>query len=183
MAFNNYVRDGVAASYIVTAEEIQILWNNECRIYKLYETTAEEIQHRRLMKEPTFVVMAEKKLYMSAVNMDFPRLVKNLEEKEHLCPSCRYCGASVHGCIKVRDCSEELYIREGYIFSEAIKLSKRIEKYPFIKFGYEVFGIVKENEVFSVDECDNFKPFEKRKRTSEEELVKRIEDIKYLIFE
>ena len=183
MSFNNFVRDGVAASYLVTAEELQVLWNNQYTKYTLNETNLEEVERRRLAKEPTFVVMSEGKLYLTDVGMDFPRLVKNLDEKDHLCTLCKYCNPV--NCIKVRDCSEELYMKEGYVPFEAMKMSKRIEKYPFIRFGYEVFGIIKENEVFGVDECANFYPLEKRKRLSisqEEELERKMEYIRRLVY-
>lgn len=65
----------------------------------------------------------------------------------HLCgQSCKRLSAAQDcdgGCQKVRDLSISVLIgEEGFSKEDALVLSERIEKYPFIRFGFESFNTV-----------------------------------------
>lgn len=65
----------------------------------------------------------------------------------HLCSkSCKRLSAAQDcdgGCAKVRDWKVSTLIdEEGFSKEEALILSERIEKYPFIRFGFESFNTV-----------------------------------------
>ena len=60
------------------------------------------------------------------------------------------------GCAKVRDIPISILIKEeGYNSSETLEKSLRIEKYPFIQFGFESFN-TKSNAIFVLC-CTHFK--------------------------
>lgn len=63
----------------------------------------------------------------------------------HLCPECMYCHAlgsfENGGCPKVSDSDGLFWVRMGHLpIKESVCRSKRLEKYPFITAGAELFS-------------------------------------------
>ena len=73
--------------------------------------------------------------------------------KSHLCSSCKRCAAKPEkdgGCSKVLDRFPQRNVQEHRRWSLR---HSRVEKYSFIKLGYEKFNY---DECFWVIECSNF---------------------------
>lgn len=163
-------------------EKLVSVKNNEETSYQLHEVDKKEIFNRRMKNVPTFVLKVGEKLYVS----DAPlyRLSIKMSGECHQCFSCIHARATdeqLGGCNKVRDCDSLVYLSEGHTPKSAIRYAKRVEKYPFIQYGYETFG-VGYNDIFCVEACQNYKPFARKLsgRPSLKNLVKREKLIKKL---
>ncbi|MBQ9315125.1 MAG: hypothetical protein IJ220_09085 [Clostridia bacterium] len=153
--FNNaFIIDGTRSLVVYDA-----YGRKELESFALHKTEISEILSHRLNAVPTFVLKVEDCLYLADISYRI-HLTKNLNaiEKEHLCNNCKACHPypeQFGGCSKVRDCSIDAYEQIGNSFEDAVDLSKRIEKYPFITYGYETFGV--KVEVLCVSQCINYK--------------------------
>jgi len=72
----------------------------------------------------------------------------------HLCSSCKM-EINSHLCPKVQDLSMESCRRNTSTEVEALKDSKRLEKYDFITLGVEGYGM--KNDFLVVCECERYK--------------------------
>ena len=131
---------------------------SDTRFYELHESNADEIFHNRLKRIPTFVLKIDDSFWIAKISKypDF-RCSSDKRINEHLCSSCARCRALISelgGCEKVRNLSVESYIVLGNNWTEAVDMSKRIEKYPFIRYGYESIWTVTES--FGVIDCDDY---------------------------
>lgn len=147
--------------------------------FQLKPITEEELFQVRLKNKPTFILKVNDNIYYANIRKTmrfFARCGYN-----HLCPTCRHCSAlddEEGGCQKVRDLdistalSERIailkaklqysgqiekitprFLRQSCI-AEAIQESKRIEKYPFVAYGFETFGT--NTESLAILDCENF---------------------------
>lgn len=149
----------LATFRIKGTESIIVKMEGKEIICPLSEVNRQVIFMRRIQNIPTFVLKVDEKLYVADIEYYY-NMNNNADDKlgqEHMCVDCMRCRAlpeELGGCSKVRDCSIEAYSIEGNSYSDAVDLSKRIEKYHFIKYGYEAFGV--SHEVFCVGKCDNY---------------------------
>lgn len=109
--------------------------------WKLIEVSPEEIKKFRQKKVPLFILKRPHKFLLSEIPESFSLMATNLCGR-HICgiPCNRLSPAPDErgGCAKVRD-----------------RLSnKNIEKYPWIRLGYETSGT--QQDVFEVMNCTHF---------------------------
>lgn len=120
--------------------------------YPLSRVTRERILRLRLSMQSACIIKANDKFAFTNVQHDL-----NLSNAfaKHLCTKCIHCLArnNNNGCKKVYDLSPSEFTNISR--REAIKKSKRLEKYDFIKRGIETFGCYPYN-AFIVLQCDNF---------------------------
>ena len=147
--------DGTRNLYVITKDGE--------KKYELRKVTPKEIFYLRKVGKPGFVLKLGDELFYAEVfwkiHLNFP--INEFED--HLCGKCSKCRAvedEFGGCKKVRDCSFENYMRSGSSEWNSLDLSKRIEKYDFIKAGYEIFNV--KSEVFLVSECVKFSQIRQR---------------------
>ena len=114
------------------------------KIYRLVEIPINTISTYRKAKKPYFLFKMEEKYFITEIPKNFNFFAYDIIG-EHLCSPkgevCHRLSAAIDdegGCQKVRD---------------RLK-NKRIEKYPWIKMGYETLHT--KNDVFVVLECNHF---------------------------
>ncbi len=147
--------------------------------FQLNPITEEELFQLRLKNKPTFILKSNDKLFFANIRkkMRFFARCGYL----HLCPVCKRCSAlddEDGGCRKIRDLDLSIdlgkkmanlkdklrysgqiekatpgFLRESCI-AKAIQDSKRIEKYPFVAYGFETFGT--NTESLAILDCENF---------------------------
>lgn len=133
------------------------------RTIKLKQISANEVFNLRITSKakPTFVLKKENLLFVGTI----PRELNCsfiLKPNEHLCSKCGKCYAlsSINGgCPKVLDelYSEDFFDQVSQEFKKrVIENSKRVEKYSFIRNGFQTFNQDPEKVSFGVMECDNF---------------------------
>ena len=140
---------GTRALYIETKE------GRQC--YKFRRITEEELLKIRKSGIPSFILKVGKRLYYTSVPKSFSINSNFTEIGRHMCAWCNRCRAideSMGGCQKVSDCSIDVYQSEVGNLREAILMSKRIEKYDFVKYGFETFNV--SVEVLAVIKCKNY---------------------------
>ena len=118
----------------------------------LKEVEKEEILQRRLGRRSTVVVKEGKKYYI-LTNCKKNNSMRHIFG-EHLCSKCDFAKGGL--CPKISDMPKEETEKRGYDILEAIIESKRIEKYPFITKGVELFNATR--EYFVVSECRRYIP-------------------------
>lgn len=143
-------------SYLVVEKKKYISSkNNSCpeikrSIFALEEISAEQLEKKRQEKIPSFVLKENEKYYYTQISNNIKFYSSNLLG-EHLCGAfgkeCSHLSAANDengGCKKVR-------MRSRYI-----------EKFPWIKLGYETFntGI---NDVFVVCTCEHYESIYNKK--------------------
>lgn len=71
----------------------------------------------------------------------------------------KYCNYIIlfANCRKVKKVAYEFYNSEEKLYLNALKFSKRIEKYNFITYGFETFNVSTHN-VLCILRCENFNP-------------------------
>lgn len=147
--------------WIRETEAIIVRRGENEKIIPLHQANEEEIFVRRMKNIPTFVLKVGEDFYITDISYNlYLNYNINCVEPEHLCTNCEHCRALLEelgGCAKVRDCSAETYLQEGNSYRNAIVLSKRIEKYPFIQYGYETFGV--SHEILCVSDCKNYEKY------------------------
>lgn len=130
---------------------LRFKWLNQNYRIQLKQSTEEEIIKLRLTRQPGFVIRDKNgKLYCAPI----PNCTLVPKDPALMVHMCRNCGKCCQ-CDKVRDNSFEAYLSEGQKTASAMELSKRIEKYPFITLGYQVFNAAANND-FTVCSCKNF---------------------------
>lgn len=103
----------------------------------------------------------------------------------HKCGSCEHCCAAPDakgGCAKVRDIPYEgrfpnNIMNEQQLFEESLEDCRRIEKYPFVREGVELFNINggDESVIYS---CDRFEEYHKRAPLPAGERVRLLEALR-----
>lgn len=140
-------------SKLIGNDLLRVVRNGKKSEFLLHSLSDEEVFRFRKSKCPSFVVKVHDDLF-------FTNIPKNMSislSGHHLCMNCQRCRAVSEeegGCSKVRDIFPDIR-PERYL--EGLAERKRIEKYPFIEYGYESFCT--KNETFVVLQCKNFEPF------------------------
>ena len=118
--------------------------------FQLKEISPAKLKEKRDNKVPSFVLKQDGVLYYTEIKRSF-NLVGTSLTGEHKCSHCEKLSAAPDekGCPKVR------------------RHSIGIEKFPWIKDGYETFST--KTDAFVVTKCDQFEPYtEKQKKSSSE---------------
>lgn len=114
--------------------------------FELKRVSVEELTSFRKMNIPSFVVKVDNEFYHTKI----PKTISFVSAKilgEHKCGYCNRLSAASDkegGCAKVRN------------------RSRGIEKYPWIKTGYETFGTRQDS--FVVINCERYQNFPQRKK-------------------
>lgn len=134
---------------------------------QLKKSSEEEIINLRMTCQPGFVLRdTNGKLYCAPIP-SCHLVPKESFWETHMCRNC------AKGCIcdKIHDNSLEANINDGHKLGTAVELSKRLEKYPFITIGYQIFN-ASTNDDFTVCDCKNFTTYRPRKNLTLEEIRK-----------
>ena len=147
--------------------------------FQLSPITAEKLLQLRRENKPTFILKKNDSLYFARIRKSMRFFARC--GYIHLCPTCKHCSAlddDEGGCQKIRDLDLSIALNEkmailreklrysgqiekatsGFLrrscLIEAIESSKRIEKYPFVAYGFETFGA--STESLAILKCENF---------------------------
>lgn len=116
------------------------------KIIPLHEVSQQDLISIRLKNPKVFVLkFGAKTFYSKDIH-----LASATQTCEHLCASCARCIASEdpkRGCKKVFD----PLVSDMQDKRVAVEVSTRIEKYPFIKWGFQ------SDQTFIVSACSNYK--------------------------
>lgn len=140
------------AYFLISKDRVlQFRWKEKDYTIQLKESTPDEVVKLRMTRQPGFVLRDRNgKLY--AATIPNCRLVSKEKELEtHMCRNCTK-GCK---CNKIYDNSLEGNISNGIKYIIAMKMSKRLEKYPFITYGYQIFNALDNNEL-TVCRCKDF---------------------------
>lgn len=127
---------GIVSSVLISKEQ-------EMCFFKLEEVDSKEIKRYREGKTPSLIVKFDGKLYYGAIPFNLDLMATKLLGSSHLCSlpnhECKRLSAASDtdgGCAKVRN------------------LATYIEKYPWIKRGYETFNT--KQDCFVVSSCTHY---------------------------
>lgn len=147
--------------------------------FSLHPITEEQLTALRVKNKPGFILKSAENVYYTDI-LSSMRFFAHCGY-EHLCTKCKRCSAlsdEKGGCQKVRDFDKDTILHErmsdlreqmryaGQIekatsrfllrscLPESVKVAKRIEKYPFVTYGFETFGTNTESLV--ILKCKNF---------------------------
>lgn len=141
----------------------------EKKDYLLGQVTPQQLlKHRSNLKQAGFVMKINDKYFHTKI----PRNIKistqritldgfSTDSCNHICGYyCKRMSAAEDcdgGCAKVRDLQIGTLLKEEgfYTQEQALEVCERIEKYPFIKFGFETFNTVADATYVLV--CDNYR--------------------------
>lgn len=147
-----------------------IIGSNEKKL-PLMETTKDDILRRRLqytkkilqskngsstqiILPPLFILKENNSLFFTEIDncykLNGSALLHNTS---HLCSRCKYCRP--RDCLKVFDGSYYFTCSTALTTEYAIADASRIEKYDFIRSGYESYGT--SNDCLFVTKCDYFR--------------------------
>ncbi len=138
----------------------QIKDDKEIIDFPLRKVEKKEILQLRYSGRPGFILKLGDDLYYGDITADV-RIYNNLENFEkHMCATCNRCRAAsdnMGGCQKVRD-----ILPDDSAMSKKKKIAedKRIEKYDFVKIGYETFNC--KAEVLGIVKCTHYKKIRPR---------------------
>lgn len=120
-------------------------------------STKEEVFALRLEGKKFVLIKSGGKLYVVFVNKSDAGLIR-IAVGKHKCNHCAnfYNHKTGRLCPKIADCPEDIARNYTYSAIEAIKESKRVEKYDFIAEGAECVNF--DRGYFLVGECSNFRP-------------------------
>lgn len=147
--------------------------------YNFREVSPDELITLRMEDQPGFILMQDNTCYCSSISDGLALLSKVMLPTRHFCANCHRACATEYcdgGCAKVKDpflkascqkfgipvnkidgISESADPEQSYI---AVEESKRIEKYPFIQLGYEIFNAPSSlNNKFIVLECSCYEKY------------------------
>lgn len=129
------------------------------------EVNEKEIFIRRFKRRRGVVIKIAQKLYLiDDPSIDMLNTLKILFN-DTLCARCEICRNG-ELCTKVADRAKEYTKRIELSPIDAIRESKRLEKYPFVLQGIEAFNYPMGDEFLLVLECKNFKKFHVDGRTT-----------------
>jgi len=114
-------------------------------------SSEKELIKLRIKEKPILILKNDGKLfYLKVENMKL--LLANFKERPiHHCDSCKNCYPG--RCKKVRDRFFEALYRNGISnYNNTVKESKRIEKYPFVLDGIELYGL-NDKDYFICSKC------------------------------
>lgn len=119
------------------------------------KVTPIEVLKLRLSGKPHIIIKSDNEFfaYSEKSTRDSADELKHFFE-EHKCPSCGNFFRNGKLCPKVSDCSVTTCRRFVNSDLEAIKDSKRIEKYSFVIEGIEYFNV--DREYLIVSKCMNY---------------------------
>lgn len=139
--------------------------DGEEQTIKLKKSTPEEVLNLRKTRKPGFVLRGENgNLYCAEIpNVNLVPIDDELNV--HKCADCTKCCK----CDKIHDDSLEGNIRDGKKYAIALELSKRLEKYEFIRYGFQIFNAL-DNDDFTVCKCDDFSSYRKKHQMTLEEI-------------
>lgn len=146
---------------------IQFKLDGEEQTIKLKKSTPEEVVNLRKTRKPGIVLKGKNgNLYCAEI----PNVNLVPEEGSELCAhKCADCTKCCR-CDKIHDDSLEGNIRDGKKYAIALELSKRLEKYSFIRYGFQIFNALDYND-FTVCKCDDFTSHRQKKRMTKEEFI------------
>ena len=128
--------------------------NDDIKQYMFQEITREQLMKLRLIGEPGLVYKSEDKFYYTA----FPGTLRIIGGEStlgpHLCG--RNCTNVCKNCPRTSALTVAYQERSGKRFTQAVKDSWRIEKYPFITEGIEAFNMESSNDAFLVLSCSQY---------------------------
>lgn len=150
---------------LMKGHTIQFKIDGEEQTIKLKKSTPEEVVNLRKTRKPGIVLKGKNgNLYCAEVpNVNLVPINDDLNV--HMCANCTKCCK----CDKVHDDSLEGNMREGQKFTIALELSKRIEKYSFIRYGFQIFN-ASDNDDFTVCKCDDFSSYRQKHQMTLEEI-------------
>lgn len=133
--------------------------------FLLREVSPQTLLRYRSSKRPGFVFKFENRYYFTEIPKNLKLLAQTFKFDDinvnyHLCgKNCRHASAADDrhgGCAKIRDfTTETLYKVQGLSFVKSVASSSRIEKYDFIKLGFESFNTTR--NCMYVALCQNYK--------------------------
>ncbi len=144
---------------------LQFHWQEQNYAIPLKKSTPDEILKLRLTRQSGFILRNKNGELYCAPIPSYTLISKTCELTNHLCRDCVKCCE----CQKFLDGSLDTYIYDDKKFEIVTKQSKRLENYPFITYGYQVFNAL-ENNIFTVCECEKFSNYRPRKTMTFEEL-------------
>ena len=138
-------------TYALNEERNPIRHVDEESLVPLEEISTDQLFEYRMGKNPCLILKKGDKYFYTLIGKDLKRL-----RGELLSHKCTYCKNMCHDdnilCAKVADRFIECYDRKSKL---NIRLSKRLEKYDFIPYGYEVIN--KKDGAFVVAKCSHYK--------------------------
>ena len=145
---------------IIVQENENPVETKKTTVYPLREVDEKELLLLRHSGEPGFVLKLGNHLFYAKIREKM-RLLSQEILGSQICSSkgneCKRFSAADDcdgGCAKVRDIGYDSYQREGRNTAQMLVKSKRIEKYAFVKKGYETFNTV--SDAFVVLECNRY---------------------------
>jgi len=147
--------------------------------YEFKEVTRKAAAQMRLKNVPYCVLRLEDKIYIAILPKEYLKIPLQLRNDAlaHRCDKCKFCHAlpaSKGGCEKVKDrlleaittqtleklkcdlqnktTEEQKKIKSRFI--DSLNESMRLEKYPFITYGFETVHVP--NEMLIVSTCSRF---------------------------
>lgn len=130
---------------------LQFQWQDKDYAIPLKKSTPAEVVKLRMTRKPGFVLRDKNgKLYCATIP-NCHLIPEETELETHMCRNC------VKGCKceKIHDNSLEGNMSNGKKYVLAMEMSKRLEKYPFITYGYQIFNALDNNEL-TVCQCKHF---------------------------
>lgn len=143
---------------------IQFEIDGEEQNVKLKKSTPEEVLNLRKTRKPGIVFKGKNGNLYCAEIPNANLVPVDDELNVHKCADCTKCCK----CDKIHDDSLEGNIRDGKKYAIALELSKRLEKYEFIRYGFQIFNALDNND-FTVCKCDDFTSHRQRKRMTQAE--------------
>lgn len=165
--------------YQISGLTLTYIHDDVAQEFNLHPITEKNLSALRIKNKPGFVLKSGDTVYYADI-LKSMRFFAHCGY-EHLCTTCKRCSAlsdEKGGCQKVRDFDKNTVLHErmsnlreqmryaGQIkkattrflvrscLPESIEISKRIERYPFVTYGFETFGTNTESLV--ILKCQNF---------------------------
>lgn len=121
---------------------------------KIQKVETQKLFELRLTETPLFVIKIPEGFYV----LPYDRKIEDMNREkvkyvlgDHRCGRC----ANISNCPKVRDAFKDAAKKWCATNREAVRDSKRSEKYPFVKKCVELINST--DDFFIVASCDNFK--------------------------
>lgn len=125
---------------------------------ELEKVTEKKLMKMRLSGKVSIVYKKNSELY--GTSFDNPKLLLSPLEGGSICARCKHCYAlpdSEGGCERARVHTIAFYRRNQWASrEEIITASDRIEKFKFVKKGYETFNVRNNYEFLIIQKCQKF---------------------------
>ena len=168
-----------SVQYRISSSQLIYIHDDVVHEFNLRPITEDKLIALRVKNSPGFVLKNNDNIYYAGILKPMRFFVHC--GYEHLCIMCKRCSALPDergGCQKIRDFDKSTVLhsrinnlKEQMRYSgqfekvstkslvhtclpKSIEISKRIEKYPFVTYGFETFGTNTESLV--ILKCENF---------------------------